>query len=127
MAIRQNEPKEDDSSVFEIFSRLNTGGVNLTNQEIKRQYHTFFSWDGNNANQFFGLFGEDFKRRAREEIRSRSLDEAEMAFMAVGRERNRLVHQNYVEAQINDTFEEIWSKYIKACDFVELIVQLLSS
>lgn len=35
MAIRQNEPKEDDSSVFEIFSRLNTGGVNLTNQEIR--------------------------------------------------------------------------------------------
>lgn len=35
MAIRQNEPKEDDSSVFEIFSRLNTGGVNLSNQEIR--------------------------------------------------------------------------------------------
>lgn len=35
MAIRQNEPKEDDSSVFEIFNRLNTGGVNLTNQEIR--------------------------------------------------------------------------------------------
>lgn len=35
MAIRQNEPKEDDSSVFEIFSRLNTGGVNLTSQEIR--------------------------------------------------------------------------------------------
>lgn len=35
MAIRQNEPKDDDSSVFEIFSRLNTGGVNLTNQEIR--------------------------------------------------------------------------------------------
>lgn len=47
--------------------------------------------------------------------------------MAVGRERNRLVHQNYVEAQINDTFEEIWNKYIKASDFVELITQLLSS
>lgn len=35
MAIRQNEPKDDDSSVFEIFSRLNTGGVNLTDQEIR--------------------------------------------------------------------------------------------
>lgn len=99
----------------------------VDNKAIKRQYHTFFSWDGNNANQFFGLFGEDFKRRAREEIRSRALDEAEIAFMAVGRERNRLVHQNYVEAQINDTFEEIWNKYVKACDFVELVSQLLSS
>ena len=44
MAIRQNEPKEDDSSVFEIFSRLNTGGVNLTNQEIRAclYYSNFF-------------------------------------------------------------------------------------
>lgn len=44
MAIRQNEPKEDDSSVFEIFSRLNTGGVNLTSQEIRAclYYSVFF-------------------------------------------------------------------------------------
>ena len=44
MAIRQNEPKEDDSSVFEIFSRLNTGGVNLSNQEIRAclYYSEFF-------------------------------------------------------------------------------------
>lgn len=44
MAIRQNEPKEDDSSVFEIFSRLNTGGINLTNQEIRAclYYSAFF-------------------------------------------------------------------------------------
>ena len=44
MAIRQNEPKEDDSSVFEIFSRLNTGGVNLSNQEIRAclYYSDFF-------------------------------------------------------------------------------------
>ena len=44
MAIRQNEHKEDDSSVFEIFSRLNTGGVNLSNQEIRAclYYSDFF-------------------------------------------------------------------------------------
>lgn len=47
-------------------------------------------------------------------------------FIAIGRERNRLVHQNYIEAQINDTFEEIWDKYTRACDFVELITYLLS-
>lgn len=26
---------------------------------IKRRYHTYFSWDSSNANQFFGLFGPD--------------------------------------------------------------------
>lgn len=25
----------------------------VDNKAIKRQYHTFFNWDGNNANQFF--------------------------------------------------------------------------
>ena len=35
MTIRQNDPKEDDSSIFEIFNRLNTGGMNLGSQEIR--------------------------------------------------------------------------------------------
>lgn len=98
----------------------------VDNKAVKRQYHTFFNWDGKNANQFFGLFGDTFKRRAREEIQTKSLDDAEVAFLSIGQERNRLVHQNYIEAQINDTFEEIYIKYEKACDFVELITQLLS-
>lgn len=34
--IKQTAPEEDrDSSIFEIFNRLNTGGVNLTAQEIR--------------------------------------------------------------------------------------------
>ncbi|MDR0951471.1 MAG: DUF262 domain-containing protein [Oscillospiraceae bacterium] len=44
MAIRQNTPTDDDSSIFEIFSRLNTGGVNLASQEIRAclYYSEFF-------------------------------------------------------------------------------------
>ncbi|MFZ2472806.1 MAG: DUF262 domain-containing protein [Methanothrix sp.] len=33
--IKQNAPPNDDSVIFEIFNRLNTGGVNLTPQEIR--------------------------------------------------------------------------------------------
>tara|TARA_R110002020_G_scaffold13224_1_gene47694 strand:- start:689 stop:1897 length:1209 start_codon:yes stop_codon:yes gene_type:complete len=42
--IKQNEPDEaDSSSVFEIFDRLNTGGVNLKPQQIRSNiYHSSF-------------------------------------------------------------------------------------
>ena len=41
--IRQIYPRDDMSSVYEIFFRLNTGGVNLTPQEIRTSlYHSMF-------------------------------------------------------------------------------------
>lgn len=41
--IKQNLPEGDDSSIFEIFNRLNSGGVNLTPQEIRISlYHSKF-------------------------------------------------------------------------------------
>jgi hypothetical protein len=42
--IKQNAPEEErDTSVFEIFNRLNTGGVNLRAQEIRSSlYHSTF-------------------------------------------------------------------------------------
>lgn len=41
--VKQNAPTNDDSSIYEIFSRLNSGGVNLTPQEIRLSlYHSDF-------------------------------------------------------------------------------------
>jgi hypothetical protein len=41
--IKQNLPEGDDSSIFEIFNRLNSGGMNLTPQEIRISlYHSNF-------------------------------------------------------------------------------------
>lgn len=108
-------------------SRQNSALVSFVeNKAIKRQYHTFFNWESNNANVFWGLFGDTFKQEAKKQIQEKGLADAERAFISIGRERNLLVHQNYIEATINDTFEEIYEKYEKACDFVELISQLLS-
>ena len=43
VVVRPNSPKDDDASVYEIFSRLNSGGVNLTSQEIRNSlYHSEF-------------------------------------------------------------------------------------
>lgn len=41
--IKQNVPQDDDSSIYEIFNRLNSGGVNLKAQEIRVSlYHSKF-------------------------------------------------------------------------------------
>lgn len=41
--VKQNSPKDDDSSIFEIFNRLNSGGTNLWPQEIRASlYHSEF-------------------------------------------------------------------------------------
>jgi uncharacterized protein with ParB-like and HNH nuclease domain len=41
--VKQNSPNDDDSSIYEVFNRLNTGGINLTPQEIRTSmYHSQF-------------------------------------------------------------------------------------
>lgn len=43
IVVRQNSPQDDDSSIYEVFNRLNTGGVNLRPQEIRTSmYHSDF-------------------------------------------------------------------------------------
>jgi uncharacterized protein with ParB-like and HNH nuclease domain len=43
IVVKQNAPAGDDSSVYEVFSRLNTGGINLRPQEIRTSmYHSEF-------------------------------------------------------------------------------------
>ena len=41
--VKQNSPSDDNSSIFEVFNRLNTGGINLKAQEIRTSmYHSPF-------------------------------------------------------------------------------------
>ncbi len=41
--IKQNTPDDGDSSIYEVFNRLNSGGINLTAQEIRISlYHSRF-------------------------------------------------------------------------------------
>lgn len=56
--VKQNAPSEDDSSMYEIFNRLNTGGINLRPQEIRTSmYHSDF------YEVLYAVNGEAFWRR----------------------------------------------------------------
>lgn len=64
--IRQDEPSDDESSIYLIFERLNTGGVNLQPQEIRvALYHGEFVRvlrELNENEEWRRLFGNRSKR-----------------------------------------------------------------
>ena len=87
---------------------------------VARQYHTWFDWRARNVNQFFGLFGDPFKNHITSKITSDGdLETAIHAFLEIGHERNRLVHQDFGTYSLEKTFEEIFRLYDKARKFVE--------
>ena len=95
---------------------------------IERQYHTLFSWDANNTNSFWSLFGQDTKDKVRKIIKETAdLEKAERAFLSIGNKRNLLVHQNFSEHDLNTTIDEIYNEYVLANKYVEFVSQVLTS
>ena len=94
----------------------------VRNKAVSRQYHTWFQWDANNANRFFGLFGDGFSNFMKRKLRDDdALDESVRAFIEIGRERNRLVHQDFGAFPLEKTTEEIHALYRRAVRFVEAV------
>lgn len=94
----------------------------VRNKVVSRQYHTWFQWDGNNANSFFGLFGSDFRDFMKARIAGDgALEDSVRAFLELGRERNRLVHQDFGVFPLEKTTEEIHALYRRAVLFVEAV------
>ena len=92
----------------------------VRNKAIHRQYHTWFNWEDRNANSFFGLFGETFKKHMRDRVQNEDeLDSSIKDFLEIGRERNRLVHDDYADFTMEKTSEEIYRLYGSAKLFVE--------
>lgn len=86
---------------------------------IERQYHTYFQWEGRNANSFFALFGQGYKSYMTERVNAnQKYDEAIQAFLEIGHARNQLVHQDFSNFRLDRTSEEIFELYRKACVFV---------
>lgn len=63
VVIKQNEPDDEDSSIYEIFNRLNTGGQNLTSQEIRMSlfYSEFYQMllDVNKNQRWRNILGQE--------------------------------------------------------------------
>ena len=92
----------------------------IKNKVISRQYHTWFAWESRNANKFLSMFGSDFKDQAAkwvamDEELSKSVD----AFLEIGRERNRLVHENFGSVTFEKTAAEVHDLYESAKVFVD--------
>jgi hypothetical protein len=107
----------------ERFSNSHTLTIEFVkNKAISRQYHTFFNWDGGNANAFFGLFGEDFKKHMTDAVKAdAALANGIKAFLEIGRERNRLMHMDFGTFPLEKTAEEIFELYRSALMFVERV------
>jgi hypothetical protein len=107
------------------FVRECAGGSTLVEnfvriKAITRQYHTLFAWDARNANHFFGPFGDEFRAIMIKRIGdSQEMQASVRAFLEVGSERNKLVHQDYATFPLEKTLEEIYELYRSALNFVE--------
>jgi hypothetical protein len=94
----------------------------VRNKAVARQYHSWFSWDANNANHFFGLFGAEFRASMAMRVKgSQEMQAAISAFLELGNERNRLVHQNYASFPMEKTLDEVYSLYKKSETFVNAL------
>jgi hypothetical protein len=95
------------------------------------QYHTYFNWGekgdldkpGKNANTFFSLFGEEFKKNVEAEINAdKNLESAVKVFLEIGHIRNTLVHSNFAAYNLdNKTADEIFELYKKGFEFIVYI------
>jgi hypothetical protein len=92
----------------------------VQNKAISRQYHSWFGWGETNANQFFGLFGSEFRSTMIGKVKaSDQLNSAVRAFLELGGERNKLVHQDYATFPLEKSLDEIYELYRTALMFVE--------
>ncbi len=95
----------------------------LNNKALKRQYHTLFQWESNNINNFLGLFGIEFKNSVKKRIDTdEGLKKHISAFLNIGNERNKMVHENFLDYQLEKTFEEIVDLHKDAQKFVDFLI-----
>ena len=93
---------------------------------LARGYHQLFDWTRQNANQFWASFGSSFRSAMVERVRREAeLDAGVRAFLELGNDRNRLVHEDFGSFPLDKTTEEIYESYRAALHFVESLPNIL--
>lgn len=93
---------------------------------MERKYHEYFDWKAQNANKFFAMFGDDFRRQAIEDVRNgRELEEGVQAFMEIGRMRNVLAHEQLLGVPLPKTADEYYTLHQKALVFIQYLRESL--
>lgn len=113
---------------FREYSSRETMHIFVHNQAVNRKYHTLFDWKASNTNKFFKLFGKSFNDRMNSVIKENPEYQQGMKdFMDLGSKRNQLVHENYATFNLDYTAEEIYQKFIRANNFIEVVFEQLFS
>lgn len=98
----------------------------IQKKALSRQYHSLFSWDAKNCNAFLGLFGEEFKKEFSALVsEDEKLESSIKNFIEIGRERNRMVHQDFGQFSLEKTAEEVFVLHNGAKLFLEKLEELL--
>jgi len=98
----------------------------IRSKAIERQYHTYFNWEGKNANQFFSLFGDEFKDQMSKFLKTNNdMNQSIRDFLELGYLRNKLVHLDFASFPLDKSLDEIYSLYKNALIFVEIIPSCL--
>lgn len=93
---------------------------------IKRQYFTYFDWEGKKAGAFFTLLGESIGDGLRAEAKTDPMKQSLESFLELGYLRNCMVHQNFASFTFDKTAAEVYELYKRAKGFVERVEAVLS-
>jgi hypothetical protein len=96
------------------------------NQGVTRKYHTLFDWRSGNANTFYKLLGAAFKERATRLAASDTAFATSVTeFVAIGNDRNELVHSDFASFPLTATLDELVQRYRLARNFLPNVRSLL--
>lgn len=98
----------------------------ITKQALDRKYHMLFRWEGNNANTFYGLFGEGFKEEMQIYLQEfDDLKEGEKSFLQIGHYRNLTAHKGFDSSHFLEDIDAIKLQFDKALLFYKNLLNLI--